>query len=329
MSNKVMSILLDESPLLQQVSIDEAFLDVSPTPVNREHPVDVARRIQRRVCEFGVTCSVGVGSNKTVAKIASDLDKPQGLTVVWPGTERDFLAPLPVRSLSGIGKASHAVFQRHGIRTLGQLASADDSVLAAVFGKNADVMRRRCLGIDESSVACDDEVKSVSNEVTLSEDVRIRSELKPIIESVASKVARRLRKKHLAGITVGLKLRFADRTTRSAQHRLSSPVDNEVEFIPILLDLLPQIWNEGIPVRLVGVAVSGFANEDDGQQSMMLELFPAEETRAVSSERAGNLALATDEIKDRFGESALIYGRDLSILDKTTGTCAKNPADYR
>ena len=105
MSNKVMQVLKDETPLVEQVSIDEAFFDVSPGRFSKENPIDICRRIQRRVASLGVTCSIGIGVNKTVAKIASDRQKPRGLTIVLPGTEASFLAPLPVRVMSGIGHA--------------------------------------------------------------------------------------------------------------------------------------------------------------------------------------------------------------------------------
>ena len=118
MSKKVMACILDETPLVEQVSIDEAFFDVTPGRYSRESPVSICRRIQSRVAELGVTCSIGIGVNKTVAKIASDMDKPRGLTVVLPGSEAEFLAPLPVRKMSGIGKASEAHLAMMGIHTL-------------------------------------------------------------------------------------------------------------------------------------------------------------------------------------------------------------------
>ena len=107
MSKKIMGILLDESPRIQQVSIDEAFLDVSPTAHVNEHPILIAQRIQKRVADLGVTCSIGLGTTKTIAKIASDMDKPQGLTIVYPGREKDFLSPLPIRTMSGVGPVSY------------------------------------------------------------------------------------------------------------------------------------------------------------------------------------------------------------------------------
>lgn len=147
-SQQVMDILQSYSPHLQQVSIDEAFLDVSPTRVNRTHPVKIARKIQERVDELGITCSIGVGTSKAVSKIASDLDKPHGITVVYPGTERAFLAPLPVGSMSGIGPVAQKQLKTYRIHTLGELAEADTGILKKVFGKNAQKIRDRALGID-------------------------------------------------------------------------------------------------------------------------------------------------------------------------------------
>ena len=168
-SNQVMAILRDETPHVQQVSIDEAFLVVTPTRVNREHPVLVALRIQRRVEALGVTCSVGVGTSKTVAKIASDMDKPRGLTVVYPGTERQFLDPLPIRVMSGIGKATEEKLRHRGIETLGQLVLEGQPRLERLFGKNGCTMYVRACGLDDAPVVQGAPVKSVSNEVDVRE----------------------------------------------------------------------------------------------------------------------------------------------------------------
>ena len=187
MSRAIMGILLDESPLLQQVSIDEAFLDVSPNAVNTEHPVAIAQRIQSRVKELGVTCSIGVGTSKTIAKIASDMDKPQGLTVVYPGRERDFLSPLPVRTMSGVGARAEEMLHRHGVSTLGEMASAPERLLKAIWGKNADMMRSRCLGLDMTPVSAEsDPVKSVSSEMTASSDLRSFDSIAAAVDTMAA-----------------------------------------------------------------------------------------------------------------------------------------------
>ncbi len=365
-SSQVMSILTDESPYLQQVSIDEAFLDISPTPLNTEHPVLIAQRIQRRVAELGITCSIGIGTSKTIAKIASDMDKPQGLTVVYPGRETDFLSPLPIRSMSGIGAQSEKILLSHNIKTLGQLAQAPEKLLHSIWGKNAEMMRKRCLGLDMSPVEADDEVKSVSNEITLAEDLTTFEQIAEAVDSIASKVGRRLRRKGLRGHTLGLKLRFSDRTNRSVQKKLNAPEDNEHVFIPHLHGMIEEIWRPGLAVRLVGVSVNGF-NEDSAVQESLFNasLFSSETKKnnnsadisslndgqvsgsaesgtkphsrlkakniafQIDAEQGKHLAEATDRVKDRFGEAAVFFGRELKIKDKTTGTAAKNPEDYR
>ena len=176
-SAQVMDILASETPFVDQVSIDEAFFDITPGRFANESPIAIAARIQRRVRELGVTCSIGLGCNKTVAKIASERDKPRGLTVVPPGTERAFLAPLPVRAMSGIGSAAETALARAHIRTIGQLAQADHSILTKVFGVNAEMMRNRALGRERSEVTpidAVDDVKSVSNERTFAHDLTDR-----------------------------------------------------------------------------------------------------------------------------------------------------------
>lgn len=334
LSNAVMDILRNETPHVQQVSIDEAFLDVTPTSVNTEHPAVVAARIQARVEELGVTCSVGVGTSKTVAKIASEADKPRGLTVVFPGTERDFLDPLPVRALSGVGQAAEAKLHAHGIRTLGELARADEEFLAKLLGKNGRVMHRRARGADCEPVAADDEVKSVSNETTFARDLTSEADVRAAVATMAAKVGRRLRRKGLAGRCLSLKVRFSNRTTRSVQRQLPHPTDDELAFTPLLYSMLAEVWRSGMAVRLVGVGMSSFDAKGAVQESLfdVAQAAPASTDAApvIADEgRRRGLITATDAVKDRFGEGAVRFGRELRSTANTTGSAAKNPADYK
>ncbi|MDR2956748.1 MAG: DNA polymerase IV [Coriobacteriales bacterium] len=324
LSNQVMQIMRDVSPHLQQVSIDEAFLDVSPGRYIRDHPVELAGNISQRVSDLGITCSIGLGSSKTVAKIASDQDKPHGLTVVYPGSEASFLAPLPVRALSGIGPQSAKRLEKFGIRTLGQLASAETELLHELFGKNTDAVRQRCLGIDSSPIDTDDIVKSVSNEMTFSTDLIDESEICAAIEMMSTRVGRRLRHKHLAGFTVTLKLRYNDLSIRTVQRTQQEPMDNEWRFAPIAISLLPQIWRPGDAVRLVGVGISGF---DIGTDSTDLQLSLFE--TPVEDTKSGPLAEATDRVRDRFGEYAVSCGRDFRFRRRDTGTIGQKKDDYK
>ncbi|MDR0347037.1 MAG: DNA polymerase IV [Coriobacteriales bacterium] len=358
LSKQVMKIMSDVSPRLQQVSIDEAFLDVSPGRFVKDHPITLANRIREEVSRLGVTCSIGLGTSKSVAKIASDMDKPNGLTVVFPGRELDFLSPLPIRTMSGVGRQAEKRLHELGIYTLGELANSDDYILHQVFGKNATMMRNRCLGINDSAVESDDEVKSVSNELTFATNLTERTEIEQSIAMLAAKVARRLRRKRLAGYTVGLKVRYDDLSIANAQQTLPRPVDDENEFIPALFSLIDNVWRPGTSLRLVGVAVSSF-----GQKPEQLSLFddiesapgnpqkPPVNTGRPTGQKTGimgrrtashltgqpsphkanrrSLVEATDRVKDRFGEEAVGYGREMRFRDRDTGTIAQKKDDYK
>ena len=333
-SAAIMAILRDETPHVQQVSIDEAFMDVTPTAVNTEHPVAVARRIQARVAALGVTCSIGVGGSKSVAKIASDVDKPRGLTVVYPGTEAAFLGNLPVRSLSGVGAAAERILHSYGVRTLGDMGTAEPALLRRVFGKNGEMMRDRALGRDRSVVAEDDTVKSVSNEVTFADDLTERADIEAALSTIAAKVGRRLRRKGLAGRTVAVKVRFSDRTTHSVQRSLPAPTDDDIAFAPLLHAMIDDIWIPGARVRLLGVAVTHFDEAPVVQESLFdgsaFEGQRPEEAPLIEDEtKRRELLRATDALRDRFGDDTVRFGFELRQAGNTTGSSSKNVEDYK
>lgn len=325
-SNQVMAILRDETPHVQQVSIDEAFCDISPTSINRESPVAIAQRIQRRVAELGVTCSIGLGSTKTIAKIASDLDKPQGLCVVYPGSEEGFLAPMPLKVLSGAGPATIEKLKALGIETLGDLAKADDDLIVGRLGKTGQVLLDRVRGVEDSRVITEEPIKSVSSETSFAKSVSNRKDLEASIDTMAAKVARRLRKKGLRGRTLTLKVRYENLSHRTTQRSLPQPSDDGYLFERLLHPMLDELWHEGLLLRLVGVAVSNF---DDDEISEQLVLFDESQTSEDSNEAEISVQGATDRVKERFGEGALIYGRELRLKDSGTDTTAKNPDDMK
>ena len=321
MSAKVMSFIDDETPFVEQVSIDEAFFDVSPGAFSHENPVEICRRIQRRVSELGITCSIGIGVNKTVAKIASDLEKPRGLTVVYPGTEARFLAPLPVRKMSGIGPSTERRLEELGIRTLGQLSRANPDEMERIFGVGGPRMVMRAAGLERSRVQridAPEEVKSVSNERTFEHDLTDGDEIRAAIRHIADLVGRRLRKKGLAGVTVTLKVKYDALTSRSAQTQLRRPTDDERVFGPVAVSLLDGLWHEGTAIRLLGVEVSGFGSEGETQ----LELFGEEEAQPGRSH--ARLSETTDAVRQRFGDGALSYGRDLKFKGRVSDTAPMN-----
>lgn len=324
MSDQVMSILYDETPHVQQVSIDEAFMDVTPTNVNREHPVVVAQRIQERVAGLGVTCSIGVGTTKSIAKLASDMDKPRGLTVVLPGSELNFIDPLPVRRLSGVGAATERKLRERGIETLGDLYRADDDEVVRPLGKVGRMLLGRVRGLETGAIDPDDEVKSVSNETSFAHDLTDRADIEAAIDTMAAKVGRRLRRKGLSGSTLALRVRYADLSSRSTQVQLPAPTDDEYQLIGRLHEMLDELWSPGMALRLVGVAVTGF---DERAEPEQLGLFGEDAAEPEGGHR--DLLTAADRVKERFGEGALRFGRELRLRGADTGSSAKNPADYK
>ena len=326
MSDRVMALLGEETPLVEQVSIDEAFFDVTPGRFSRESPVAICRRVQGRVAALGVTCSIGLGVNKTVAKIASEREKPRGLTVVPPGTERAFLAPLPVGAMSGVGPATEGRLRRMGIRTLGELSRADAGALEREFGVLGPRMALRAAGLERSRVAqadAPDDVKSVSNERTFSSDLTARDEIEAAILHVASVVGRRLRRKGLRGRTVTLKLKYDVGHGHTAQRALAAPTDDERVFGRVAASLLDEVWARGMPVRLVGVGVSGF----DGAAAEQLALFGARDEEGAARDLSA-LGRVTDAVRERFGDAAVSYGRDLRFSGRTSDTAPMNKSDF-
>ena len=307
-SAQVMGFIADETPFVERVSIDEAFFDITPGRYARENPIAIARRIQQRVADLGITCSIGLGPNKTVAKIASERDKPSGLTVVLPGTEREFLAPLPVRAMSGVGRqAEHALKKKH-IHTLGQLARTPLDELEPVFGSWAERMRARAQGREDSPVAALDQhdpVKSVSNERTFAHDLTDLADVHAALALLGESVGRRLRRHGLAGTTVTVKLKYSFGSGRTIQRRLPHPTDDEHLFVPAACDLLDEVWTPDTHIRLAGIAISGFDQSADVQT----DLFCAVDERGAMKSDRRELSVAVDRVLERFGSGAVSYGR--------------------
>ena len=310
-SRAVRAIFESETPRVQPVSIDEAFLDITPGQFAHEDPIGIAIRIRRRVAELGITCSAGLATSKTVAKIASEYRKPDGLTVVKPGTEAAFLAPLPVGDMSGIGPQTAARLQRLGIVTLGDLAEIDDTTALEILGSYGPSLVRRARGVDTRSVHENEPVKSVSNERTFASDIHDPAALDAALQRLATRVESRLRAKGLAGRTVTVKLRYGDFTTRTIQRTLPHPTTSTAEFLPAARELIRSVWSPGVGVRLLGLGMSGF--EEGIEQLHLLE--GAEDARGIVSEgereRAERVARGVEAVRTRFGDDAVRLGREL------------------
>lgn len=304
MSEKVMERLHDLSPLVQQISIDEAFVDISDL---HEPPELIAHRLQKRVNdELGLPCSVGVATNKLVAKIATEVGKktakkespPNAVTVVPPGKESAFLDLLEASMLWGVGPKTSAKLAEIGIKTIGDIARHPAQDLARRFGENGRDLARRARGVDESPVSSGHEIKSVSQETTFARDVRDDKQLADTIRKLSAQVGHRLRKAGIAGATVKLKLRWPDFTTLTRQVTLTQPTDQDEEIYHLALDLMGKVRPKGKPVRLIGVGVSGL-----GAPLRQLGLWD------TGSEKSRRLQEALDTVRARFGDRAIQRGK--------------------
>lgn len=254
-SRRVMDILRRTSPLFEQMSIDEAYLDITEATVEWEDAIEVAKQLQRQVLqETGLSASLGVATNKLIAKIASDRDKPGGLTIVQPGDEARFLAPLPVRVLWGVGPVMARKLSEMGVTSVGDLTQVPEDELRLRFGSQGAALSRQARGIDRRAVVTDHEVKSISQERTFRRDIADEEALHDQLWRLSQKVAERLRRKELAAGTVAIKLRYADFSTLTRQMALSVPTNEEQTIFRAARTLLERSWQRGRPVRLIGVA---------------------------------------------------------------------------
>lgn len=299
-SNKVMDILRSYTPLFQQVSIDEAFLDVSDLP----KPAGViAREIQERVDrEVHLPCSLGVATNKLVAKVANDFGKsqvksgqaPRQVTIVPPGEEAVFLAPLDIQALWGIGPKTSQKLHGQGIHTIGQLAALSIAELEAYFGNNALEMHARALGIDPSPVRSEREVKSVSNEITFTKDTIDSGVLRQTLRALADKVGYRLRQAGLAGSVVQIKLRYSDFETLTRQTALPQPTNLDDEIYAAAEKLFEANIIPTRAVRLIGIGVSRL--NPPYRQLCLWDDDQAEKEK---------LANAIDQLKEKYGQDVI------------------------
>lgn len=256
-SRRVMAILGKAAPVLERVSIDEAYLDLTDRVSTFGEAVMLAGRLQERVrSDVGLSASLGVATNKLVAKIASDHDKPGGLTVVRPGDEAAFLAPLPVRVIWGVGPVTAEKLGHIGVKTVGDLARLPERELAAHFGEQGLALGRRARGVDRRPVVTEHERKSVSRERTFSRDLREAKVLKRELWQLSQSVAGRLERAGVVAGTVAIKLRYDDFETLTRQMRLDVPTDDPVRIYRASLVLLRQAWERDRPVRLLGVGGS-------------------------------------------------------------------------
>jgi DNA polymerase IV len=309
-SRQVMGRLHELTPLVEQISIDEAFLDISDI---QEAPESVARALQSRIRdELGLPCSLGIASNKMVAKIATEVGKslalreikergevkpPNAVTIVPFGEEAAFLAPLPADMLWGVGPKTSARLTELGIYTIGDLAKWPEGELSRMFGENGRDLARHSKGMDDRPITTERETKSISQEITFSKDVRDDFALQKTIREMSVEVARQLRKNNLVGKTIKLKIRWPDFTTLTRQTTLGQPTDQEEEIERTALELMKSVRKPNQSVRLIGVGVTGL-----GQPIRQLSLWD------TNDEKTSKLQEAMDTLNEKYGKNVIHKG---------------------
>lgn len=304
-SQRIFRIFHRFTSLVEPLSIDEAFLDVTGSVRLFGKPVDIAQNIKETVFrETGLTVSAGVAPSKFVAKIASDMDKPDGLTVVHPDLVREFLDPLPIRKMWGVGKVTQGDLARLHVRTFRDLRQMPVEVLERKFGKQGVKMHFLSMGLDEREVVPEQDTKSIGHEDTFAADITDLDPAKKELLALAHKVARRMRKDEVTGKTVTLKVKYCDFTRITRATTLSEPTDDASEIYSAVCTLLEKTAVGRRPVRLLGISISHLSTDSDSQLSLFRE--------DKRSPKKGRLNTALDSIQDKFGDKGIRPGTLLS-----------------
>jgi DNA polymerase-4 len=305
-----MAILRDQTPLVEQISIDEAFLDISDI---QDEPQRVARGLQARIRdELHLPCSIGIAPNKLLAKLATEVGKalalqrikaqgltepPNAVTVVGVGEEAAFLNPLPVDMLWGVGPKTNTRLTELGIRTIGDLAKWPEVELIRLFGENGRDLARHSKGIDDRPIVTEHETKSISQEITFSKDVRDDLALTKTLREMSTEVARQLRKNNLVGKTIKLKIRWPDFTTLTRQTTLNDPTAQDEIIAKTALELMNAVRKSNQAVRLIGVGISGL-----GAPIRQLGLWD------MDHEKTRRLQQAIDALNEKYGRDVIHKG---------------------
>ena len=274
-SRQVMAIFRTVTPLVEPLSMDEAFLDVTEQADGHGGPEPLARQIKERVKqETGLTVSVGIGTNKTVAKVASDMEKPDGLVYVRRGQEARFLAPLPVRAIWGIGPRAEEALRAVGIKTVAQLAQAERGLVQSLFGSRGEILQAMARGEDDRPLQMHHELKSVGAENTFPRDLPDGPELREELRRLAQGVTERLQRRGARAKTVVVKLRYSNFKTITRQRSLAEPTDDLDQMLEQANSLLDGVVGEGDTMRLLGIHAKNLVGEaTEGEVGPQLRLW--------------------------------------------------------
>jgi len=299
-SREIHAIFARFTPLIEPLSLDEAFLDVTGSLKLFGSAEKIGRDIQQAIQnELGLAASIGIAPNKFIAKIASDIDKPNGFVCIQPEAVQSFLDPLSVERIWGVGRVTLKTFRQAGLHTIGDLRRLSKEQTLSLLGRHGDHFWQLAHGIDDRPVISEHEAKSISHETTFAEDIRDREILSAWLLDLTEQVMRRLRHKGLKGRTLHLKIRFDDFTTITRSHTLKNPTD----ITRIAWQTVRQLFVQHLPaaaaVRLIGMGIEGFDNARERQG----ELFATSE-----NEKQRAVDHVVDDIQTRFGSRILKRG---------------------
>jgi len=301
-SDRVASILARFSPIVEMVSIDEAYLDLAGTERLHGPPFAAADKLLRTITQTtALPCSGGLATTRLVAKVASEQAKPRGLVWVAPGMEARFLAPLPIRKIPGIGEVTERALRALGIETVEQLASHSQENLEKIFGQWGDALYRKARGGDAYEFLIDAEPKSISHNHTFGEDTDNVVEMESLLSHLSQKTCKRLREAGLSSRTLTLTIRYAGFETHTRSKTLQDPVRLDNDIFAVFLDLFREHRDAKRKVRLLGVALSGLSH--GAEQLDLLE--------AGHREKLEKLTKATDRLRDKFGFGSVQFGGSL------------------
>jgi DNA polymerase-4 len=301
-SDRVATILARFSPIVEMVSIDEAYLDLSGTERLHGPPLAAADKLLHTITRTtDLPCSAGLATTRLVAKVASDQAKPRGLVWVAPGQEARFLAPLPVRKIPGIGEVTERALRALGIETVDQLAAVAPEKLEKIFGQWGDALYRKARGGDSYEFVIDAEPKSISHNHTFGEDTNDTEALHSLLSHLSQKACKRLREAGLATRTLTLTIRYAGFDTHTRAKTLSEPTRLDADIFCVFQKLFTEHRDMERKIRLLGVSLSGLTH--GGEQLDLLD--------ADRRERLEKLTRATDKLRDRFGFGKVQFGGSL------------------
>lgn len=301
MSRQIFDIFYEFTPLVEGISIDEAFLDLTGCHRLFGDSIEIGKKIKDQIQErLGLTASVGLAPNKFLAKLASGMDKPDGFFIIPEDRISEILEPLPVGKIWGVGKKTEEALKKKGLDTIAKIKKLSINELEAMFGKMGFQLYHLARGIDNRSVEVDNQIKSISHEETFQEDLTDKNQILSSLLRMSSKVSRRLRKKGLEGNTIYIKVRYGDFTTYTRRITVSIATNDTDKIYRTGLRLLEREELLNKPVRLLGIGVSNLYEENRKQLSLFNDNI-----------KADKLTKTIDGLKDKFGDNSVFRARNL------------------